>query len=350
MLEVYASSFADVPVPSRRWLVPDMLPDRAVAMLSGDGGVGKSLLALQLAVAMASGTNWVGMLPELGPVLYLSAEDELDEVHRRLADIVAGQGLDFTDLADLHVASLAGRDAVLAAPDGRSGTLAPTSLWHALDARIDAIRPRLLITDNLADVFGGNEISRPEARQFVGLLRGAAIRYDMGVLLIAHPSLAGLTSGSGSSGSTAWNNSVRARLYLDRPKGGDDADRDADARVLRTMKANYAPTGGETRLRWCKGVLRLDEPAASGLDRIAADADAERTFLDLLGRLARQGRDVSHKPSSSYAPAVFAKEPDNGGFQKRALERAMTALFKSGAIKVEAHGPPSKLRSRIVAR
>ena len=226
--------------------------------------------------------------------------------------------------------------------------MARTPLFQGLEAKVAAIRPRLLILDNLADVFGGDEISRAHARAFVGMLRGLAVRYDLTVLIIAHPSLAGIASGNGISGSTAWHNSTRARLYLERPKsGGDDAD--PDARVLRNVKANYGAFGGETRLRWAKGVFRLDGPGASGIDRAAADAGAERAFLDLLGRLAGQGRDVSHKPSSSYAPAVFAKEPDNGGFQKRVFERAMTALFKAGAIKVESFGPPSKQRSRIVA-
>jgi hypothetical protein len=43
--------------------------------------------------------------------------------------------------------------------------------------------------DTSADVFGGDEISRTQVRQFVGLLRGIAIRQRLSVVLLAHPSL-----------------------------------------------------------------------------------------------------------------------------------------------------------------
>jgi hypothetical protein len=60
---VSASSFVGVDVPVRSWLARDLIPDRTVTMLSGDGGVGKSLLAIQLGVAVAAARNgWIGVL------------------------------------------------------------------------------------------------------------------------------------------------------------------------------------------------------------------------------------------------------------------------------------------------
>ena len=102
--------------------------------------------------------------------------------------------------------------------------------------------------DNLADIFAGNENVRPLARQFIGALRGLAIEFDCVVLLLSHPSLSGINSGSGTSGNTAWNNSVRSRLYLTR----DDEDKEVgpDRRILQTMKANYGPNGCRIELRW----------------------------------------------------------------------------------------------------
>jgi RecA-family ATPase len=71
----------------REWLVPEVIPANQVTILSGNGGDGKSLLALQLGVATVTATGWINWLPEPGGVLYAS---EPDEVHRRIADIITG--------------------------------------------------------------------------------------------------------------------------------------------------------------------------------------------------------------------------------------------------------------------
>src|SRR5271170_1447755 len=60
---IRASSFANQPIPDRPWLVPNIIPDRQVTILSGDGGTGKSLIALQLSAAVAGGFDWIGTVP-----------------------------------------------------------------------------------------------------------------------------------------------------------------------------------------------------------------------------------------------------------------------------------------------
>jgi RecA-family ATPase len=343
---IRGSDFASRELQTRPWLVPDMIPDRTVTLLSGDGGTGKSLLAMQLAVAVAAGSDWIGTIPEPGRSVYVSAEDDAFEAHRRLVDVTSAAGLELEQLADFHLVALAGQDAVLAAPSGRSDITAPTPLWDRLVETVRMVRPRLLVLDNLADAFAGNENSRPQARQFVGMLRGLAIDFGLTVLIIAHPSVAGLNSGSGTSGSTAWSNSVRARLYLDRAKA-DGEEPDPNLRILKVLKANYAPTGTEVRLRWERGALRLDGGGPGMFDRIAAEAKADRVFLSLLKRTTDAGRDLSPKHSQTFAPTVFAKQPDAEGCSKHDFEKAMERLLASGRIKVEKYGPPSRSYSRI---
>ena len=251
---VNAASFAGSNPPPREWHVPDLIPKYEITMLSGDGGTGKSLLALQLAVATAAGTEWVGSFPSSGRVLFVSAEDDIAELHRRLATIARAQHVEIAELDRLEFLPLAGKDAVIAAPVKRDGPLSPTRLFEAIRAEIEARRPDLLVLDTLADLFGGDEIKRPHARQFIGLLRGLALDFRMTIVLLSHPSQSGMASGAGTSGSTAWSNSVRSRLYFERPRGSDDNDDDADARVLTTKKANYGRIGNERVLRWREGV------------------------------------------------------------------------------------------------
>lgn len=337
---ISAASFAGQPIPRQRWLVPDLIPAGNVTILSGDGATGKSLLGLQLAVATATAGEWIGAAPEPGKVLFVSAEDEIEEIHRRLARIEP----DLSILGDLSIVPMAGMDAVLAAPEGRDGLLHATPIFIALRTHVAAHRPSLLILDTLADLFGGDEIKKVHARQFVGLLRGLAIDFEVTILLLAHPSQSGMQSGEGTSGNTAWNNSVRSRLYLERRKTERGVEEDADVRTLTTKKANRAAIGTQIVVRWCDGKFVLENEAARVDDR---ERDAERVFLDLLKQFEIEGRNVSHLTCSTYAPKQFAEHPSANKISKAVFKKAMDRLFERGKIKIVVEGAPSHLRKRI---
>lgn len=53
------AQWQDVAVPERSWVVPRRVPAGAVTLLYGDGAAGKTLIALQLAVAVVTGTDWL---------------------------------------------------------------------------------------------------------------------------------------------------------------------------------------------------------------------------------------------------------------------------------------------------
>jgi AAA domain len=185
---ISAAAFAGVEPPERRWIVKDMIPDRAVTIVAGDGGGGKTTLMLALSTAITGSCPWLGHNPDPGPVLLVTAEDDEGEIHRRLAAIAKPLGVELADLADLHIAPLAGQDAVMGAPEGRAAIITPTAVFRALAALVERIRPRLIVLDALADVYAGEENARAQARQFIALLRGLAIKNDLAVVLIAHPS------------------------------------------------------------------------------------------------------------------------------------------------------------------
>ena len=108
--------------------------------------------------------------------------------------------------------------------------------------------------DNAADIYGGSENDRAQVRQFIGHLRASAIPSGAGVLLTTHPSLTGITSGSGLSGSTAWNASVRSRLYFKRAITEKDEEPTGPARVGGD-EVEYGPIGETITLRWSNGLF-----------------------------------------------------------------------------------------------
>ena len=337
-------TWQDKPVPERRWLVADMIPLCNVTMLSGDGGVGKSIVALLLMVACALGRQWLGKQTKPCKVFGLFAEDDEDELHRRLGDIARHYDAELGDLEHLQVSSRVGLENSMM--EWRSAFEAGETTWLHAEIMNHALEfgAQLVVLDSLHDVFAGEENRRVQARQFVQGLREIAREIDGAVLLTAHPSLTGLNTGSGMSGSTAWNNAVRSRLYLTET----DEQTDGAERVLKSKKSNYGPKGGEIRLRWNAGVYEAiaEEPGMLGSIK---RGNAETAFLDSLDNVRSEGREVTDRSrAGNFGPRVFEKRPEATGYDRRALERAMERLFAQKAIRVETYGRPSRQFTRIV--
>jgi RecA-family ATPase len=343
-----------LPLRPREWVIRDRVPANNVTLVSGEGGAGKTLLAMQLAACVLGRHRWLGQTPMMqGKVIYLSCEDDEDELRRRFEDVARHYGTSREKLVQqgLHSICRVSRDATLAVPD-RDGEMQPTALFEDLRREAMRLRPKLIVLDTATDVFGGNEISRRQVTQFLTMLRKLA--QDAGgaaVVLISHPSLTGLSSGSGLSGSTGWHNRVRARIYLTivKDEDGERSDRDSGGREVEFKKNNYGPKGKTLSLHWEDGVWVVDVP----LDETDIQAErrrADRIFRALLKRFTEAGRNVTDRVSKSYAPAQFAREPEavKAKVSKKQLEEAMSRLFATGIIKVVTEGPPSHPRTRIV--
>jgi len=176
-------------------------------------------------------------------VIYLGAEDDEKEIWRRMVPIVQHYGATMPDLVGkFHVLDFAGKDAVLAAPD-HYGVMQPTPLFKQLREAACDIKPKLIGLDTGADVFAGNENDRSQVRQFVN----------------THPSLTGISTGTGLSGSTGWHNSVRARAYLHSATTAKGEEPDPELRELTFMKNQYGPKDDRVLLRWKNGLF-VPEP------------------------------------------------------------------------------------------
>ncbi|MBR1362924.1 AAA family ATPase [Bradyrhizobium ottawaense] len=334
-----AASLHGKAVPDREWLVPGLIPAGNVTLLYGDGGTGKSLLALQLAATKVRGGMFFGRPLKAGKCEFFTAEDSRDEIHRRLVDIARMEHFPLSELGGLSVTSLVDTDALLATEGGDG--LTETPLYRKLESILAENRPDLLVLDTLADVFGGNEVVRAQARRFVAMLRKLCLFYGCTVVVLAHPSLSGMDKGT--SGSTGWNNSVRSRLFFARVLDTDGTEPDEDARVLRVGKLNYGRVGTEIPMRWKSGAF-VGEGDTSGPDPLTQRWKAEQVFLELLDKANKHHAHVSSKKGANYAPAVFAREALKQGVKKRDLVDVMNHMLDSGKIENTPHGSPSRMR------
>lgn len=251
--------------PHLDWMVEGAFLRGSVAILAGDGGLGKSLILQQLMTASAVGSDWLGMRTTKARSLAVFCEDDPDELHRRQEAINRHYGCGMRDLDGVMMESRAGRDCVLMSfrQWGGDGTL--TAMYDQLSYAADQHKADIIILDTLADVFSGNEVDRNQPRAFIRALRRLAIKRQGVVILTQHPSVEGMATGTGRSGSTGWNNSVRSRLYLTMPKkkGADEDNGPTNERLLRSMKNNYSKFGGKTPVEWKDGVFVVKEDLAA---------------------------------------------------------------------------------------
>jgi RecA-family ATPase len=346
------SNWDSEPVPERKWAISNRVPLNQAGLFSGEGGTGKSIIELMKDVAHVAGREWLGSLPELGPAIYLGAEDDIDELHIRLATIAKHYQVTFKQLiaGGLHVLCLLGKDATLCAATGKSGRVEVTQLYRQLYERAGDLKPRNISIDTLSRSFAGSEIDRVQVYGFANHMQALAMVAGGSVTVLSHPSLSGMASGSGISGSTAWHGAFRFRQYLTGAKPDEGEPADDNVRQLEFKKNQYGPKAETIMVRYERGLF-LPLPGVTSLDKLAQEQKAEHVFLDLLGRFTRENRFVSDKPSINYAPAVFSREEEatRHALNSKALDGAMRRLFQAKKIWNEPSGKPSR-KSFHIAR
>src|SRR3990170_3023355 len=336
--------FRAVEAPPRKWLVPGWIPANDCTMIGADGGTGKTTIGVQLNFAMETQGLWLGLPVEAGPSIYCTAEEPRDEMHfryRAAAAISCNRPVypfDIISFADYEDAAL------IEIVDGKPQA---TELLHWLEWRAREIRAKLIVLAALADFCAINEVDRSQVRRAVAIFRGMAIRLNCAVILMAHPSVDGIKTGRGYSGSTHWNNAVRSRMYFQMPVSESKEENiDPDVRILSLEKANRARKGQSINLRWKDGVFVVDGFAQSmGIGSALA---ARNTFLRLLAFHQKHKINVSPNKGPTYAPAIFEKHKLAAGIKSATLKYAMDDLLQSGAIRSVEFGRAGKQRTRLI--
>ena len=325
------ADWSGLPTPEREWALDDWIPARQVTYLTGSGGAGKSLLTQQLCTCLALGLPFLGVPTKPIIALYVTCEDDADELHRREKAICATLAVDMGALSGkLHLVSLVGAVGNELAAFDAHNRMSITAAYKHLASKVEDTGAGFVVLDNVAHFFAGNENIRVQVAAFVGLLNQVA-QAGPAVLLLGHPNKAG----DAFSGSTAWENQVRSRLFLSTVKSVGDAAADPDLRVLSRGKANYAKAGVMLAMRWHRFSFIGDAgPAQAEAHRltVAQNEADDAAFLDCLRARSSQQRAVSEKRASNFAPTVFAKMTEAKGIGKVRLEAAMDRLFRSRSI------------------
>jgi RecA-family ATPase len=327
--------------PAREWIWGDLIPKGHVTTFYGDGGTGKTLIAQQLATKIAEPKQdnlvdvfgFLDMNITSGPVIGLFAEDDIDELWRRQNAINGGYGLTNQDLEALHVMSGYGEYNLLMTFDRQEGKLTP--LYSHIKAMALDLKPELIIIDNAADTFAGVENDRNAVNQFIKVcLGGLAKETGASVLLLAHPSVAGMQSNSGMGGSTAWSNSVRSRLYLER-LSGEDEDYDESLRRLSLRKSNYSALGTSKLIKWQDGIFI---PVNEDKKEVSTWKEKKKAVLEELGLLLQK---QGHLSPNSRAGNYAAKRLQNSEplrklkLRKKDIERVLDSLMREDRIAIK---------------
>lgn len=217
------------------WIWKDRIPRGALTLLDGDGNIGKSTLAMEIATAVSTGRPLPGHPEPTSPagVLLLCVEDRLEETIRPKLDAM---GADLTRI-------YAVREGEVIKLADRQGEI---EKW------IVAMNAALLVIDPLTYFLGANANREQSVRDVLTPIIGMAGRHNLAVLGIRHPGKQRVSAATAGLGSVGIRNLARSALFL------ANHPTEKGIRVLASTKNNLGPQppamkvvydGG--RIVWC---------------------------------------------------------------------------------------------------
>lgn len=176
-------------IPPRPWIYGRRLLEGRVSVLVAPPGVGKSTLTIQDAIAIAMGTSWSGDdVHKPGPVWLYNNEDDMDEMHRRIAAAAINMDVPLQDLGQrLYLNSGTDRPLVVARQTPQ-GIVVATPDVEACIQHIKANGIRALIVDPFVETHTVEENDNQQIKEVAVLFRTIAQQAGCAVLLVHHTS------------------------------------------------------------------------------------------------------------------------------------------------------------------
>lgn len=328
--------------PPRRWLLKDLVVLGKAAAVIAPGGSSKSQWLLQLAVGVATGVrvadHWeVG---EKGSVIVFFAEDDQDEIHRRIKLIhthLVGKGHSklLTGMENrLYVFSTIGTNMLLTRSDA-NGEVCSTQV---VDSMVNLAKQlpdlRLIVIDPASRFRGGEENSNEDATRFVEALETLAKSTGASVMLAHHTNKGSYTTdgdpGQGASrGASALTDGLRWQMNLNRL-----SDRQAkEIGINRGLLGSYvAATVTKTNYSAIPEPVILERLAGGYLSvvsatqaRTQAENGAMARVLQIVKRVGPlSARDLEDRYGGLKQPLKMAKQ-NVRKVVKLAVERGLLA-------------------------
>ena len=212
-----------------QWLVEPLWGAGAVGIIGGAPKSCKTWLALELAVAVASGRPCLGRfaVPRRGPVLIFAAEDAPLQVKSRLESLARARNADFASL-DVRL--------ILENSLRLDSSLDLKRLHHTLWKH----RPKLLVLDPYVRLQRADENDAREVSAILSALRELSRTFQTAVALVHHarknPAMLPGQALRGSGDFWAWGDS---NLYIMRRREG----------LLLTIEHRAAPSPAPVTLQ-----------------------------------------------------------------------------------------------------
>ncbi len=296
------------------WLWPGMIPLGKLTILGGNGGVGKSTLALDIAARVTRGAELPdgGSKAPRGTVFVIAAEDDAaDTVRPRL------------DAAGADVAKVQLIESVNQGSEQRAFRL-PDDAPLLRDALAEHPDARLLIIDTVTDVLPGvDEHSNSEVRTALRPLAKLAADSGIAVLLIMHNRKApGVSSQHRLHGSIAFGALARTTLQVwavpGRPNEALLTKSKSNVSAMTGQSLHYRVHGEPPRLEWLGAVdVNADEAMREADDPTVASRGARETAESFV----REALAAGPRPSKE-----IESEAKAAGIALRTLRRARESL------------------------
>jgi RecA-family ATPase len=314
-----SSEWCSVAPPARKWLLRDarrqnldgLLPRGKAAQLIAEGGAGKTMALIQLAVAIATGEDWFGAFRpfEPGRVFLALGEEDAEEARRRIYRVTrAGRT---PPVGSIVVLPLCGIECALLERDENRGTR-PTTFLDQLRSYLVSSGPWDLIAIDPLSRFGGpdTETDNAAATRFVQVIESIVEATGATVMTAHHTNKlsrgGGPVTGAAGRGASALVDGFRWQASLAK---GDAENKDLV--TLAFTKSNYSREADDL-------ILRRDD---GGVLRPVGDAELEQITKVMDGSAARAEK-AAQREEEREAVRIQREEREAAKRAQREQERA----------------------------